>query len=90
MPDSELEQRRRNVRVLDLLTRSYEAHSRGDRAAADAAATEAAECDANVFSVVTGGMRIGAVPRPEEDWPGWMEYVAANRDALADLEAGDG
>jgi len=39
----DLDQLRRNVRVMDLLTRSYEAHSRGDRAVFESAFGEAIE-----------------------------------------------
>jgi hypothetical protein len=84
---AELEQRRRNVRVMDLLTESYLAHSRGDDAESRAKAEAAYECDASAAVVITGGMRIGEVPRPEEGWLAWTSYVDVNRKALADLEA---
>ncbi len=87
--ERDIEQRRRNVRVMDLLTRSYEAHSRGDREAAQAHYDAAMEVDASATVVITGGMFIGEVPRPEEDWAAWCSYVAANREALARLEAGE-
>lgn len=84
---SELEQRRRNVRVLDLLTESYEAHENGDEAASNAAMDRALEIDAGLVSIILGAMIIGEIPNPDRNWPGWAEYVTANRDALADLEA---
>ena len=84
---AELEQKRRSVRVLELLTKSFMAHSRGDLAACDAALTEALECDAAVVSVVRGGMVIGELPRPQEDPVAWDDYVGANQEALARLEA---
>jgi hypothetical protein len=83
----ELEQRRRNVRVLELLTESYQAFTRGDEAEAKARYEAAFECDGAAATVITGGMRIGEVPRPEADLTGWTEYVEANREALAEAEA---
>lgn len=84
---AELEQKRRAVKVLHLLTESYMAHSRGDLAACDAAISQALETDAAVVSVVQGGMVIGEIPRPEDNPTGWDEYVAANEESLARLEA---
>ncbi len=85
--ERDIEQRRRSVRVLDLLTRSYEAHARGDGDEAERLITAAVETDAAVVSVIRGGMFIGELPRPEADFPAWFEYVEANREALARLEA---
>jgi hypothetical protein len=82
----DLDQLRRNVRVMDLLTASYEAWSRGDKTGADLRITEALDVDADVVSVLKGGMLIGEIPRPEEDWPGWTEYVAGAREKLAAAE----
>jgi hypothetical protein len=87
---SDLEQRRRTVRVLGLLSESFEAHARGDHAACDEALDAALDCDPAVVSVVRGGMMIGEVPNPERDWPGWGEYVSAAMDALAEAEGSDG
>jgi len=84
-----LEQRRRNVRVLDLLTESYMAHSRGDRAAAAAKQDEALSPGGQACVVIAGGMLIGEVPNPDHDLTGWSEYVEAQREALAALEAGE-
>jgi nucleotide-binding universal stress UspA family protein len=84
---SDLEQLRRNVRVMDLLTDSAVAWSRGDRDEADRLINEALECDAAVVSVVRGGMVIGELPRPAEDPVAWQEYVESNREKLARAEA---
>ena len=84
---SELDQLRRNVRVMDLLTESAVAWSRGDREEADRLINAALECDASVVSVVRGGMLIGELPRPQEDPDAWSEYVEANREKLARAEA---
>jgi len=83
---SDLDQLRRNVRVLDLLTASFMAYAAGDRDAADLLITDAKECDPVLVSVLKGGMLIGEVPRPEEDLPAWMEYVDAARERLATTE----
>jgi hypothetical protein len=85
---AELDQRRRNVQVLNLLTSSYEAHARGDDGEAERCITAAIETDAAVVAVLRGGMLIGEVPRPEEDPVGWSDYVAAAHEALAGLERG--
>jgi hypothetical protein len=82
-----VEQRRRNVRVLHLLDESARAFSRGDREAAQRAMDAANEVDASAVSVITGGMRIGEVPRPEADPDGWSDYIAANEEGLARAEA---
>lgn len=85
MPD--LDQARRTVRVLELLSDAFQAHQRGDDSAFSAAADAAMECDAAAVSVVRGGMIIGEIPRPEENWPAWVAYVDSARDALAAPEA---
>jgi hypothetical protein len=88
----DLDQLRRNVRVMDLLTASHEAWSRGDKTEADIRIAEALECDAATVSVLQGGMLIGEVPNPEEDPAVWTAYVAAAREklALAEEESADG
>jgi hypothetical protein len=88
-PVYDIDQLRRNVQVMDLLTRSYEAHSRGDRGAFESAFNEAVEIDAAAVSVLRGGMMIGEVPSPERDWETWIEYVQAARDKLAAAEGED-
>lgn len=87
---SDLEQKRRTVRVLELLSASFEAHARGDHAACDEALDAALDCDAAVVSVIRGGMTIGEIPNPERDWPAWGEYVAVNQEGLAAMEAEEG
>ncbi len=90
---ADLEQKRRSVRVLDLLDESFQAHQRGDSEAFRRALDAALECDADVVAVVQGGMIIGEIPRPEDHWPEWCAYLQANRDGLARMEAeagGDG
>jgi len=84
---ADLEQRRRTVRVLELLSASFEAHKRGDMAGMDRLMSEAAELDVAAVSVIQGGIIIGEIPNPERDWPLWVEYVQANRDSLAEAEA---
>lgn len=85
---SDLEQRRRTVRVLELLSESFEAHARGDGDAFRVALDAAMECDAAAFAGIQIGMTIGEIPNPERDWPGWGEYVAVNQEALAAAEEG--
>ena len=85
----DIDQLRRNVQVMDLLTRSYEAHYRGDREVFESAFDEAMEIDAAAVSVLRGGMMIGEVPNPERDWETWTEYVQAARDKLAAAEGED-
>jgi hypothetical protein len=84
---TDLDQLRRTVRVLDLLTESFQAHVRGDDAAFRAANDEANEVDAFAVSGITGGIRIGEIPHPERDLNGWAEYVGAAHNRLADAEA---
>jgi hypothetical protein len=84
---SDLDQRRRTVRVLELLSDSFEAHERGDTAGMDRLMSEAAELDVSAVSVIQGGIMIGEIPNPERDWPSWVEYVSVNREGLARMEA---
>jgi hypothetical protein len=86
---ADLEQKRRTVRVLELLTESFEAHNRGDGEAFRAALDAAAELDAFALVGIRTGITIGEIPNPERDWPAWVEYVALNRDGLARMEAGE-
>ena len=83
----DLEQKRRTVRVLELLTESFEAHVRGDDEAFRAALDAAAELDGFALSGIQGGIVIGEIPNPERDWPLWVEYVSVNQEALAAMEA---
>jgi hypothetical protein len=89
---ADLEQKRRSVRVLELLDESFQAHQRGDSEAFRRALDAALECDADVVAVVQGGMIIGEIPRPEEHPNEWQEYLRANRGGLAEMEqeAADG
>jgi hypothetical protein len=88
MPD--LEQKRRTVRVLELLSESFEAHQRGDGEGFRRALDEASELDAFAVSGIRGGIVIGEIPNPERDWSLWVEYVVVNREGLAAMEAGEG
>lgn len=81
------DQKRRAVRVLELLDASFTAFSRGDKETCDRLAVEALELDAAVVSAVQGGMIIGEIPRPEEHPGAWLEYLQVNRDGLAAMEA---
>ena len=83
---SDLDQKRRTVRVLELLTESFEAHQRGDDESFHAILDEAMECDGFAFDGIQGAIIIGEIPNPERDWPLWVEYVAVNRDGLAAME----
>jgi hypothetical protein len=83
----ELEQRRRTVRVLELMTQSFEAHTRSDEAAFRSAADEAFGVDTTALVGIQGGIVIGEIPNPENDWPAWNEYVAAAQEELARLES---
>jgi sugar phosphate isomerase/epimerase len=83
---ADLEQKRRTVRVLELLDESFQAHARGDGEAFRASLDAATELDAFAVSGIQGGMTIGEIPNPERDWAAWTEYVQVNRDALAEAE----
>jgi hypothetical protein len=83
---SDLDQHRRTVRVLGLLSKSVEAYTRGDASAADRLIREAAEADVMAMSGIQGGILIGEIPNPERDWAEWSAYVQAARDALAVAE----
>jgi hypothetical protein len=87
---ADLEQRRRTVRVLELLSESFEAHARGDTPAMDRLMSEAAELDVDAVSVIQGGIIIGEIPDPGRDWPAWAAYVAAAREALSAADNDDG
>src|ERR1035441_1617534 len=87
VPMSDLDQHRRTVRVLGLLSKSVEAYTRGDASAADRLIREAAEADVMAMSGIQGGILIGEIPHPEQDWDGWTMYVQSARDALAAAEA---
>lgn len=84
---SDLEQKRRTVRVLELLTESFEARQRGDDAAFRRTLDEATELDPAALVGIRGGITIGEIPNPERDWLLWCEYVAVNREGLAAMEA---
>jgi hypothetical protein len=86
---SDLEQRRRTVRVLDLLDDSFTAHQRGDVAESDRLLTEACEVDIAAVSGIQGGIMIGEIPSPETRPLEWTGYVQAAREALAAAEAGE-
>jgi hypothetical protein len=86
MTMSALDQHRRTVRVLELLSESVEAYARGDASAADRLIQEAAEVDVMAMSGIQGGILIGQIPHPERDWAEWTMYVQAARDALAAAE----
>jgi hypothetical protein len=83
---SDLDQHRRTVRVLGLLSESVEAYARGDASGADRLIAEAAEVDVMAMSGIQGGILTGEIPHPEQDWAAWTEYVQAARDALAVAE----
>ena len=83
---SNLDQRRRTVRVLELLSESVKAYACGDASAADRLIQEAAEVDVMAMSGIQGGILIGEIPHPEQDWAEWTMYVQAARDALAATE----
>jgi hypothetical protein len=87
-PSRELEQRRRTVRVLELLDQSHAAYIRGDLAACDRALIDAIATDLDAMAVIEGGMRIGEIPNPDAD--AWAEYLADARDALAEAELAEG
>lgn len=87
---ADLEQKRRTVRVLELLSESFEAHRRGDDEAFRRALDEATVLDAFAVTGIQGGMRIGEIPNPERDWLAWGEYVSVNQEALAAMEAEEG
>ena len=87
---ADLEQKRRTVRVLELLSESFEAHQRGDDEAFRRTLDEAAELDPAALVGIQGGIRIGEIPNPERDWPLWVEYVSVNQEGLAAMEAEEG
>jgi ketosteroid isomerase-like protein len=84
---ADLDQRRRTVKVIELLDRSFAAYERGDTAARDALVAEALEVDAAAVSVIRGGMLIGEIPRPSEHPREWAEWVQAGQDELARAES---
>ncbi len=86
---SDLDQKRRTVRVLELLSESFEAHQRGDDESFRAILDTASECDAFALAGIRGGIMIGEIPNPERDWLAWGEYVSVNREALDEAEHGD-
>jgi hypothetical protein len=83
----ELEQKRRTVRVLELLNQSFEAHKSEDYAGFARAMIEAEKLDMAALVGIQMGMRIGEIPNPEYDWIGWGEYLSVNQESLAQAEA---
>jgi hypothetical protein len=72
-----------------LLGASYEAYKRGDGAACDAAIDRAVEeCGGDTVLLLQGGMRIGEIPKPQDQ--AWGEFLAAQQDGLARAEADGG
>jgi hypothetical protein len=84
---ADLDQKRRTVRVLELLSESFEAHMRGDAETFRRVLDEAIELDGFAFAGIRGGIAIGEIPNPERDWPLWVEYVSVNKEGLAAMEA---
>jgi len=80
---ADLDQKRRTVRVLELLSESFEAHMRGDDEAFRRALEEAMDLDSFAFDGIHAGIIIGEIPNPERDWPLWVEYVQVNKDGGA-------
>jgi hypothetical protein len=79
-----LTQAQRMARVLRLLDESYLAHARGNKESMILAYEQAQEVDDAVVIAVRGGLMIGEIPRPEDDYPAWEKYVeAAQRRSLA-------
>jgi hypothetical protein len=87
---SDLEQRRRTVRVLELLDESFRAHQRGDDSECGRLIDEACDVDAFAVSGIQGGVRIGEIPNPDTHLFEWAAYVQAARDELARAEEGSG
>lgn len=77
---------RQTAEVLRLLDESFRAYHRGDKEAADRAASEACRLDVDCVSVVQGGIRIGEIPNPDRDYPAWAEYVQAAQDRAREEE----
>jgi hypothetical protein len=84
---ADLEQKRRTVRVLELMDASFQAHQRGDDEGFSRALDEAVALDPFAVEGIRGGIMIGEIPNPERDWPAWVEYVSVNREGLAAMEA---
>jgi hypothetical protein len=85
--ETELDQRRRNVRAMDLLDASHRAYHRGLRRAHRRLSDSAWETAPETCAAVLGAMKIGGVPNPDTNPQGWAEYVQIQRDGLARLEA---
>lgn len=83
---AELEQRRRDVRCLELIDASHRAWGRGLRRATHRLAEAAAGVAPDTYVFVMGGIMIGEVPGPERDPAGWADYLDGQRDELARLE----
>lgn len=77
-------QARLNVRVLELLQRSYELHVAGDGEGELAAVDEAFAVSPEACLVFSDAMMRGEIPGPPED--GWAEFVEGMR-LLASLPA---
>ena len=90
MAMADLEQKRRTVRVLELMDASFQAHQRGDDEGFRRALDEAVALDPLAVHGIRGGIMIGEIPNPERDWPSWGEYVSVNREGLAAMEAEEG
>ena len=80
--EADIDQRRRNVRCLELLDASYRAYSRGLQRAYLRLADQASAAAPDTYKAVIGGILVGEVPSPETDPRGWFDYVQAQRDGL--------
>jgi hypothetical protein len=85
IPLGELEQRRRSVRVLELMGESWRAEQNGDRDRCNRLRDEAHELDYTAVTIIIGDMQIGELPWPSDC--GWGEYLDAQRQGLAEAEA---
>ncbi len=82
----EIDQRRRNVRALELLDGSHRAFHRNLHRAHRRLADRAWEIAPETCAAILGGVRIGEVPNPDTNPQGWAAYINVQRDGLAKLE----
>ena len=83
MADTQIDQRRRSVRCLQLLDASHRAHARGLLRACDRLGDRARETAPDTHDAVIGGILAGGLPSPENEPEDWADYVQAQRDGLA-------
>jgi hypothetical protein len=82
------------AKVLQLMDEVYRAHRDGRREDFDRLSREVRELDVERVGAIQGGMFIGEIPDPAQNYPAWDEFVqsavdAANEELAQATSCGD-